>query len=105
MDTSIRLYTTNSRWGSSTEDEPQGHSGIPVSADEDRCEGLVDKEEENAETSSSEPSSIICSAIANRLMILPKMSSSKHIKHCWEARSFSQVRYQHGSTVLRPILR
>ncbi len=58
MDTSIRLYTTNSRWGSSTEDEPQGHSGIPVSADEDRCEGLVDKEEENAETSSSEPSTI-----------------------------------------------
>src|SRR5882762_1826034 len=58
MDTSIRFYTTNSRWGSSTEDEPQGHSGIPVSADEDRCEGLVDKEEENAETSSSEPSTI-----------------------------------------------
>src|SRR6266852_3524473 len=58
MDTSIRFYTTNSRWGSSTEDEPQGHSGIPLSADEDRCEGLVDKEEENAETSSSEPSTI-----------------------------------------------
>src|SRR5712672_876163 len=58
MDTSIRLYTTNSRWGSSTEDEPQGHPGIPVSADEDRCEGLVDKEEENEETSSSEPSTI-----------------------------------------------
>src|SRR5947207_8710810 len=58
MDTSIRFYTTNSRWGSSTEDEPQGHSGIPLPADEHRCEGLVDKEEENAETSFSEPSTI-----------------------------------------------
>src|SRR6266436_6037945 len=58
MDTSIRFYTTNSKWGSSTEDEPQGHSAIPLPTDEDRCEGLVDKEEENAETSFSEPSTI-----------------------------------------------
>lgn len=58
MDTSIRFYTTNSRWGSSTEDESQGQSAIPLSADEHRCEGVVDKEEEHAETSLSEPSSI-----------------------------------------------
>jgi len=58
MDTSIRFYTTNSRWGSSTEDESQGHSTIPLSADEHRCEGVVDKEEEHAEPSFSEPSTI-----------------------------------------------
>src|SRR5437660_740702 len=58
MDTSIRLYTTNSRWGSSTEDESQGHSAISLPADEHNGEGLVDKEEENAETSLSEPSTI-----------------------------------------------
>lgn len=58
MDTSIRFYTTNSRWGSSTEDESQGHSAIPLSADEHRCEGVVDKEEEHPETSLSETSTI-----------------------------------------------
>jgi len=58
MDTSIRFYTTNSRWGSSTEDESQGHSAIPLSTDESRCEGVVDKEEEHAETLFSEPSII-----------------------------------------------
>src|SRR5690242_16355563 len=57
MDTSIRLYTTNSRWGSSTEDESQGHSAISLPADEHNG-GLVDKEEEHAETSLSEPSTI-----------------------------------------------
>ena len=58
MDTSIRLYTTNSRWGPSTEDESQGHSAISLPADKHDGEGLVDKEEENAETSLSEPSTI-----------------------------------------------
>jgi RNA polymerase sigma-70 factor (ECF subfamily) len=58
MDTSIRFYTTNSRWASSTEDESQGHKAIPLSADEDRCEDVVDKEEEHAETLFSEPSTI-----------------------------------------------
>src|SRR5215472_7637497 len=58
MDTSIRFYTTNSRWGSPTEDESQGHSAIPLSADEHRCEGVVDKGEEHAEMSLSEPSTI-----------------------------------------------
>jgi len=58
MDTSIRLYTTNSRWGPSTEDESQGHSAISLPTDEHNGEGLVDKEEENAKTSLSEPSTI-----------------------------------------------
>jgi RNA polymerase sigma-70 factor (ECF subfamily) len=58
MDTSIRFYTTNSRWGSSTEDESQGHSAIPLSANEHRCEGVVDNEEEHLETSLSETSTI-----------------------------------------------
>jgi len=58
MDTSIRFYTTNSRWGSSTDDESQGHSAIPLPADEHRCEGVVDKEDEHTETSLSEPSTI-----------------------------------------------
>ncbi len=58
MDTSIRFYTANSRWGSSTEDESQGNRAIPLSADEHSGEGLVDKEGENGEISCSEPSAI-----------------------------------------------
>jgi len=58
MDTSIRFYTTNSRWGSSTEDDSLGHSAISYSADEHSGEGFVDKEEEHAETSFSEPLTI-----------------------------------------------
>jgi RNA polymerase sigma-70 factor (ECF subfamily) len=58
MDTSIRFYTANSRWGSSTEDESQGHRAIPLSVDEHSGEGLVDKEEENGKISYSEPSTI-----------------------------------------------
>ena len=58
MDTSIRFYTANSRWGSSTEDESQGQSAIPLSADEQSCEGVVEKEKGHAETSLSEPSTI-----------------------------------------------
>src|SRR5271157_1251869 len=58
MDTSIRFYTANSRWGSSTEDESQGNRAIPLSADEHSGEGLVDKDGENGEISCSEPSAI-----------------------------------------------
>jgi RNA polymerase sigma-70 factor, ECF subfamily len=56
MDTSIRFYTTNSRWASSMEDQSQSHSAISLPTDEHNGEGLVDKEEEHAETSYSEPS-------------------------------------------------
>lgn len=48
MDTSIRFYNTNSRLSSSTDDEQQGHSPIPMPA------GDVDDEEKKAEEAISE---------------------------------------------------
>jgi RNA polymerase sigma-70 factor (ECF subfamily) len=54
MDTSIRLYNTNSRWCSSTEDEQQGRSTIPLPENENGC--ATEEEARETETSLPTPS-------------------------------------------------
>ena len=49
MDTSIRFYNTNSRLGSSTNDEQQGHSTIPHPEEEDDTGGKEKLEQPKAE--------------------------------------------------------